>query len=98
MDFVNVEWVSVNDELPKDDEEVMVCGCNNYGKRGIGFTKFNRGRGWELHRCDFIEVFYWVYYSAQLPEFECESYCCEPLNKIMPEEDQPKSWWKKLFA
>lgn len=99
MEMIKVNWISVEDELPIDDELVMVCGCSNYGGTELGFTKFNRSRGWEFHRCNLRQVCFWVYYIAELPE--CKSVCeCEDhiggLNK-MPKQE-PNSWLKKLLS
>jgi len=96
VNSISVDWISVDVQLPEDDIEVIICGCKNNGKRGIGFTTFNKKRGWDLYSCDFDKVYYWLYYSAHLPHFECENYSCEPL--VIPSEVKSKSYWKKFFG
>lgn len=55
-----MRWMSVEDDLPPNDVEVMVYGCRETFAGSvytIGAATFNAKRGW---RCDFHAVLYWT--------------------------------------
>lgn len=103
MEFVNVEWVDVNERLPESGEQVLVLGCDYSGDKQLSLAKFIPSRGWVMSG-HLNDVCFWIYCKVALPECKCQELAQEeapmPLEgakmvEISPSPCKKSGWFSK---
>lgn len=65
----SIRWISVDDDLPEDGKQVLVCGFSYDGKKDVGFSSFERSSGWRLPS-NFCQIYLWAEHNLNIPDFE----------------------------